>query len=95
MSRSRATIAAVLGCALLLICGCDDPLDSRYGVTSPGSINGCAVLHEVFKGRTDLRDWRRTATCSSMSPAPRPCPTLMPAPGWRAGSWQRTGDRRC
>lgn len=56
MSRSRASIAATLGCALLLICGCGDQLDSRYGVTSPGSINGCAVLHEVFKGRTDLRD---------------------------------------
>lgn len=53
---SRPALATVLGLTLLLVSGCGDPLDSRYGVTDPGSINGCAVLHEVFKGRTSLRD---------------------------------------
>ena len=53
---SRALPTAMLGLALLLMVGCDDPLDARYGVTAPGSINGCAVLHEVFKSHTNLRD---------------------------------------
>jgi hypothetical protein len=55
MNRLRATAALVLTLALALA-GCGDPLDSRYGVTNPGSINGCAVLHDVLKARTSLRD---------------------------------------
>ncbi len=53
MSSPRTWLAAVIA---LLLTGCGDPLDSRYGVTDPGSVNGCAVLHEVFKGQTNLRD---------------------------------------
>ena len=53
MRSPRTVIAAVF---VLLLTGCGDPLDSRYGVTEPGSINGCAVLHDVFKSRTNLRD---------------------------------------
>lgn len=52
----KPALTTVLGLTLLLVSGCGDPLDSRYGVTDPGSINGCAVLHEVFKSRTSLRD---------------------------------------
>ena len=51
----RAPAAFILVLALVLT-GCGDPLDARYGVTTPGSINGCAVFHEVLKGRTNLRD---------------------------------------
>ncbi len=53
MRSPRTVIAAVF---VLLLTGCGDPLDSRYGVTEPGSINGCAVLHDILKSRTNLRD---------------------------------------
>lgn len=55
-TSSRFISTGTLVIALLVTSGCIDPLDSRYGVTEPGSINGCSVLHEVFKGRTNLRD---------------------------------------
>jgi len=54
-SRSQVT-SGLLVLALVLISGCGDPLDSRYGVSDPGSINGCAVLHDLFKSRSNLRD---------------------------------------
>lgn len=38
----------------LVLGGCGDLLDSRYGVTDRGSINGCAVLHRMLAERSDL-----------------------------------------
>lgn len=54
--RSRPLPTTALALAMLLLTGCGDPLDARYGVTEPGSVNGCAVLHQVLKERTNLRD---------------------------------------
>lgn len=56
MTTSSRIHVVLLTFALLFTSGCGDPLDSRYGVSDPGSINGCAVLHDLLKARTNLRD---------------------------------------
>lgn len=56
MRTSSRFPVVILTLVLLFTSGCGDPLDSRYGVIDPGSINGCSVLHDLFKSRTNLRD---------------------------------------
>lgn len=55
MSHRPAFLPLLAIIATLALSGCGDPLDSRYGVTDAGSINGLSLFHALLTKRTNLR----------------------------------------